>query len=862
MSNQSESESKSSEEGKSVPKVEKRRGRRKDEHKLWVMGEWYVPVDDKGQCIGKCAEGALGFVVKLHSAYDEQHQMALKLPRLLGDTHRENAYINDLTENELKAVRKIFQGGDAPAGLLNAQVVQGSPLRGPISTYDSIPEALKWDGAHVFVHFKKGHNPYFCLVKPRARGGLEKLPETTSFPIDSADVLRVIEEAAKDSVTQRKWSESVFIESTNAREANENGAKPPLNILNVTQALQTNVDGDVWYIGVPSIIYGWAEGTLQESISRGGTKDWSINDHLRLIGKIGQGIVTLHRKYMLHADVRPANVVFQGDPNDPENYFLSDYGSLAETGTGAATRNANIGGFTTLGPVVGGERTSAFYAPERRNSQERETSDTAVIHYTGDGDRLYVVLGWRSELVDENDLPRQDIVSNIISQAQEKQSQIQNQPQAKGNKSTLDISTGYLQRGDRIQIRDLIFELLHQGQEVEDKRVLTCRKDYWKVYHGRIVVAAIDDEQFQGTVWFPIPRTIELLQWSAATDLFSLGAMALYSVFRAFLHRLKEKHDVLEDGGQKQVMGKIYNKWETFPKNNSDIEDTFHLMLDALSSPPYLKVIWQELDWLRKQIEDRLRLDELSEDKLRVMELDIEQRKDFTARKLADTPFIRHDGRKPEPKSLGHPYTIKDEVLYVVKRITQTIPGVEYLLAAFHYDYSEYDLGSFIFFIHFVLSCLHRQTHIQERLNDEDSTIEMVPFCEDRKARPAPNGAATIAFIRLDFMRNHLIGNTLLSELRVLPNLIPKYDPRPDAEIRAEIEVLRDEGHDLKGKVQELDRDKEGLETSLKSIQNSLIDLRSGRTLGGQRFISNDKLQEILDVIEGAFNHSKNVPDE
>ena len=818
------------------PAISKKRRRRKEPYKLWISGEWYVPVDEKGQCSGKCAEGALGFVVKLHSSYNEKHQMALKLPRLLGDTHRENAYINDLTENELEAVRKIFQGGDAPSGLLNAQVVQGSPLRGPIRTFDGSQEAVKWDGAYVFVHFKKGQNPYFCLIKPKTRGGgLTKLPEAVDFPVSSSDILKIIEEEATNTVSQRKWAESVFVESVLTREAGDKGKEDSLNILGVTKALQTNIEGDVWYVGVPSIIYGWAEGTLQESISRGMTKNWSIDEHLRLIGKVGQGIVTLHRKEMLHADIRPANVVFQGDPRIPENYFLSDYGSLAETGVGAATRNINTTGLTTLGPVIGGERTSAFYAPERRNSQERETADTAVIHNPGDGTSLYLILGWRSDLVDhKNDQPREDIVKEVIGGILDKKNM---EPQEK--REAFDESSGDLQQGDRIQVRDLIFELLDHGREVEDKRILICSKDYWKVYHGRIVVAATDEEQFQETIWFPIPRTTELLQWSASTDLYSLGAMTLYSVFRAFLHRLNETQVTSNDDVQKQIPSKIYQNWEAFPKNNSEIEDTFHLMLDALASPPYLKVIWQELDWLRKQIEDRLRLDELDEEQLSELDLDIEQRKDFTARKLADTLFVRYDGHRPQDQ----PYTIKDEVTTVVKRITQTIPGVEYLLAAFHHEFTEYDLGSFVFFIHFVLSCLHRETHIRERLMDEESKIENVPFCKNRRVRPGPGGSAEIALGRLDFMRNHLIGNSLLSELRVMPKDIPTYDPRPDSEIRAEIGILREEVVDLKSK--EVD-----IKGKIYILQEQMNNVHEGRQLGGHQLIKGEQLEGLLKIID------------
>lgn len=98
--------------------------------KLWISDQFYIPVDNTGRCVGPCAEGALGFVVQLRSAHNVEDQMALKIPRLMGEAHRENAYISNLAEMELAAVLKVVQRGGTPAGLLTAEVASGS-LRGP-----------------------------------------------------------------------------------------------------------------------------------------------------------------------------------------------------------------------------------------------------------------------------------------------------------------------------------------------------------------------------------------------------------------------------------------------------------------------------------------------------------------------------------------------------------------------------------------------------------------------------------------------------------------------------------------------------------------------------------------------------------
>src|SRR5438552_14000655 len=59
--------------------------------KLWINNDWYIPVDQDGYCIGESAEGALGYIIKLSRSGKANFFTALKIPRLLGDTHRENA---------------------------------------------------------------------------------------------------------------------------------------------------------------------------------------------------------------------------------------------------------------------------------------------------------------------------------------------------------------------------------------------------------------------------------------------------------------------------------------------------------------------------------------------------------------------------------------------------------------------------------------------------------------------------------------------------------------------------------------------------------------------------------------------------
>jgi hypothetical protein len=302
--------------------------------------------------------------------------------------------------------------------------------------------------------------------------------------------------------------------------------------------------------------------------------------------------------------------------------------------------------------------------------------------------------------------------------------------------------------GDRIQIREYIFDVV-KAAEIKSKQVLRCQEVIWKIYHGRIVVKNTD--HFEAIHWFPIPRTIELLQWSAATDLYGLGAIALYSVYRNGSPKLTD------DSGK--------------------IEQDFRRMLGYLESKPYFQSIWPELEDIRKQIE-------------KLMALDSE---------LSPAQFAAY--RRPEASKTVNK-TLQQETIDVVSRITQTVPGTRRLAEVF-----EFNPGHFVFFIHFVLCCLHRGNHLDEIPNEREPPKEIEvpkeveapkndanegekpvcvdekPFCVDRCEQPGVGGGAELALARLDTIIG-FINDPRLRALKTTSSNIPKFDPRPDPAIR------------------------------------------------------------------------------
>ena len=692
--------------------------------KLWIDTNWYIPVDEEGRCIGTCFEGALGFVIRLE--HRKKGIFALKIPRLMGETYRENAYINDLMEKEFQAVEEVFicsPGENTnPKGLLKADISLGSILKGSINTSGN-EDAQQWHDSKVFVHFEKGLTPQFCLVKSKQNDELEKFPPNSKCPIDSPEAYRLLCEYNHNLKTP--WSETIFIVAKKSENSHPDNPDNKVQIFSIKD-LQSQ-DKNIWYTALPAIMYAWAPGTLQEVISRKQRGKWNFEQHLELMEILCMGLEVLHGKGMLHADLRPANVVYLGDEKEPRNYFISDYGSFSQANP-QSTENNQISGETLIGPTIGGERTSPFYSPERSLGREREEANTAVVYF--DDNTIYLIVGWRSELIDPNNQePKRKIIQEWIKE---------NESQQTNN------STCLLDEGDRIQIREYIFELSRKERNIGNKQIFECKPQVWEIYQNRIVVAA---DLIDGWEWFPISRRVDLLRWSAATDLYSLGAVALYSVYfdtgNTSREVSEEKKIYNEDDISQEVSEekKIHNEDDISQKvseNSSHADEEFREMLNYLASKPYFDSVWPKIEALRINLENYLQEDYYS--------YDIYEKK------------IYIDYETEDSSSKNEKIKLKEQVLKVSSLITESVPGANKLVINL-----DFNLGNFIFFIHFIFCCLHRQSD----LNGAKDWMKELPFCKDRREMPDKSNAASKAKNRLNILRKDIISKNALKALVV-----------------------------------------------------------------------------------------------
>src|SRR5215470_17403407 len=126
--------------------------------RIWLNRQFYISVDDEGYCDGVYLEGGLGCIVQLCADTPRGTAVrALKLPRLLADSPRENAYINSLLEMENLAVTTIHGGGRDTRGLIRADVLDGARMKEERSLAGAAhADARAQDKQLIMVRYEKG----------------------------------------------------------------------------------------------------------------------------------------------------------------------------------------------------------------------------------------------------------------------------------------------------------------------------------------------------------------------------------------------------------------------------------------------------------------------------------------------------------------------------------------------------------------------------------------------------------------------------------------------------------------------------------------------------------------------------------
>lgn len=739
-------------------------------YRLYINREWYIEVTGTGHVHGACFEGAFGCVIPLHeepSPGRPSDRLALKIPRLIADTLRENEFIRHIVETEASFVREANRDRTYYTGLVPIERLQFGLLRG-VRELRGNPDdpRTKQDGNIVLISFPKDRPPRIVSCRVDAvTGELHVFPPRAHS--DLAWLHREIWERMKDpnpttghgqNGFATEFEEPYFVEIRGKKHATEQPKQGPLR-----GALAEETETVVWYTGLPSIIYHWACTTLQSVVCDGERqREWRLNQHYELHIQIARGIDTLHERGLLHGDIRPANIMAMGDPSDPSRFAVGDYGSFSVDPSRSGDAPV-ISGNTMAGASVSRQRTSLFYAPERRHGIERELADVAVVLSDPvESAKPYLIcLGWREKLMRSPGGPglrdglREELHAawdELIERAR---------PAQDHPFDALDLP----RPKDRLRLRDFVFEVI-RCEARPGMLLFLCHPRFARVLHERIAAYAAPDDQIPTETIISLPCYSEIHQWSAATDLYGMGALAVYTLFMRAAqadYRKRSGSQVLDDS------------------QNSKFETNLSELIRRLESISLLSELWGDIDlfWTMAA-----KWNEATEnpqrEKMQGSDITVLEFATKTANNLLRTPHMRYI------LQCFAEHMVAPQDGTVRRAITDTV------IADLNTITTRYNIAHFLFFVHYVLSCIHRRSHLREKRSgiNPDSII-----CADRcepTVRANGERASKAALERLVLLQKRLNNPVFRGFLVDQRNLDFDHSPESEFQLRRKLTAHRD----------------------------------------------------------------------
>lgn len=477
-------------------------------------------VDSHGFANGTVYEGALGFVLMVQSPAGLH---ALKLPRLMADTDRENHYIASVMEQEATNAAKI-----RPSDPDSQEAAQIPGIPGALATLINAHALKHIDHGEggtelaVIVNFGKDTPPRFCLVTYR--------PDQQTITFEPAGV------GLAEWLTPSLWRE--------ARDLFRGGALTGAGACVTIRpgkasilATATSVSGpDGWFLGVPSPVYEWKTATLEQAVRLGGRQCWQWTDHLNFCSRIAGGLETLYAAGYVHGDLRPANIMYIGSPANWQNYALIDYSSFSALRQAVQNPVAAHEHATVVGAPIAEARQSAFYPVERRAGREREDGDTVIIRRRNGHWLIHV--GFRSHMLEKGKSGKEVEAGFSDVEAKLKRTGATAPEPQNGQSQWL--------AGDRLRVRDFVFSV--DAWTENGSGTTYGGSSAWLVYNNRVLVPLTADEfgaygnssttsqsgsskESKDDRVLSVSRTSPLWQWSMATDMYALGVLLLYSWF-------------------------------------------------------------------------------------------------------------------------------------------------------------------------------------------------------------------------------------------------------------------------------------------------------------------------------------------
>lgn len=864
----------------------------KPSNRVYLSEEWYVDVDEEGVVRNPCAEGALGYVLQLQPTDPSTPMVyaALKLPRLRADTIEENANITEILHAEQRNVERNRTNtflGLVPAERRNANFLRRERRLGDHERSD----ARQQDGCVPLVSFRPDSRVRICNVRfvkdDTVPGGYHR----QVFPPGA--------EASLSFLTYQQWREyepscsgmGIFdhpvvfrdLHGTASPVGDHIAPRPTVPTcatrtnFYLDEALRLSKNREVFFAGLPSILFTWAHGTLQETIGEGLHKHWDLWACYQLVQGVLLGLQTLHQNGLVHADLRPANIMSVLTPERVRDivrekkwhelvkgFRVSDYGSFGcDLATMAPTPEGS--GHTSM-PGVTRHRVSVFYGRERRSGIEREDADLAIIFSVPDRNRpdgfeYFIRLGWKRQL----QIPgRNEVRPSVLRDMQQVAHNMQ-----RSNTKFQQIEDWSLTEGDQFRIRDYVFlvkqhvawnrqidakddgYLGRESRKLADNKMkevhcldFLCAPHYTRLLMEKIVLredaplsqGQTNPEGMPSYLQLDLPRWTEIRQSSYASDIFSIGVLALYLPYTAQRRKSAGETGTKITG---QVDADTINTDGAMLWDAQNIEESVAAIVRRLEDENNFRHLFPEMEEVCKRLENAIRYEIPASVLLRtkVNELDqLEvQYQHEKVRRLRTShmpavssvsvaaldvpvsvpPMDMDSVSKSERVRDLHGTDMKiaqSEFRLKVKNLIETTQFLSEELVVIAEHIGNY--GHFLFFLHFVLACLHRQTSLKSGDSPEQPQSPY-PFCKNRCDTDMGLAVRVRDRIKrlLEFQQHTWFFDALQRELS---GVIRKGVPiLPDYKIRERLLQLEE-------KVRQTTREKELAETALRQHQQVL----------------------------------------
>jgi serine/threonine protein kinase len=521
---------------------------------------------ETGEILGPQGEGTLAIVLYGGSPESKnsktsrlETERAVRIPRLLQSDMLLNYHIAEISFYEGKHASRYT--GDHH--LLSATAFHN--LTDPVFT--RMPGETHRKPCYVGFYLSPGSKYKICLLSKENAWPKAFDDYVNAEYAGASNLFSEIEQSLK-TLASSEMNRLIFLPCPENYEALSEKEEEHLITLgrhNLSQRYE-NKEANGWWFNLPIAAYPWMSADLQRlltgyldedrehSNSFKGLSGWHTDSWLSLVQDLAEGLMFLHQKRGIHGDIRPANImtnVYEDRDLLPDQFKWIDIGLAGDEFTEFSDDEK-----TAIVPrPLGEERKTPFYAPERNDILEFEDADKIRIKQDENGIRLSFL--WRERTFDDAAYPLR-----IRS----------------GSDPIREL--GKLRKGDRIQVREFLFDI----EEIISETEIRIQNIY-EVGFERLLIQKTGDALetvIRRLDRAAISRYKIFRQWSQATDIYGFGVIFLYLFYMKGLHHLKIHKDSEKEDPQTGVSDLVFNRLRR--------ERTFEEFISLLRSQSFLEI--------------------------------------------------------------------------------------------------------------------------------------------------------------------------------------------------------------------------------------------------------------------------------